>query len=129
MSYKQNYVVLNHNGKMILTGTARECCITLGLKIKSFFNANYVDKSLFGYVILKQEQLKDFPKLMDLVKYCRVLDRRWVDTALVSFGDFPVYRDNKKDCINSHIAAKEIEKYFTEEQITKAEQTYNEGRN
>ena len=127
MKYKQDYAVLDHNAKLVMTGTARKCCEALGIKIKSFFNANYVDKSIQGYVILKQEQLKEFDKLSDIMTYCRSLDRRWVDKAPVSKGDFPIYRNHKKDCINSCIAAKDIEKFFTEEQIIEAEKQYRKN--
>ena len=131
MKYKQDYAVLDHNAKLIMTGTARQCCEKLGIKIKSFFNANYVDKSIQGYVILKQEQLKEFDKLSDIMTYCRSLDRRWVDKLSVYDGDSPIYRTYKKDCINFCIAASDIEKCFTEEQIIEAEKTYrnNEKNN
>ena len=129
MKYKQDYAVLDHNAKLIMTGTAKQCCEKLGIKIKSFFNANYCDKSINSYVILKQEQLKDFDKLSDIMTYCRSLDRRWADTALVSYGDYPIYRTHKKDCINFCIAASDIEKCFTEEEITEAEQTYRNEKN
>ena len=131
MKYKQDYAVLDHNAKLIMTGTARQCCEKLGIKIKSFFNANYVDKSIQGYVILKQEQLKEFSKLSEIINYCRSLDRRFVDLHPGLNGDFPIYRDHKKDCINSCTPAKDIEKYFTEEQIIQAEKNYriNEKNN
>ena len=124
MKYKQDYAVLDHNAKLIMTGTAKQCCEKLGIKIKSFFNANYVDKSIQGYVILKQEQLKDFDKLSDIMTYCRSLDRRWVDTLYTPKADIPIYRDHKKDCVRTYIAAKDIEKFFTEEQIIEAEKHY-----
>jgi len=80
-------------------------------------------------VILKQEQLKEFDKLSDIMTYCRSLDRRWVDKAPVSKGDFPIYRDHKKNCINFCIAASDIENIFTEEQIIEAEKQYRNEKN
>jgi hypothetical protein len=127
MKYKQDYAVLDHNAKLIMTGTARKCCEALGIKIKSFFNANYVDKSIQGYVILKQEQLKEFDKLSDIMTYCRSLDRRWVDKAATLNGDTPIYRNHKKDCIEFCIAASDIENIFTEEQIIEAEKQYRKN--
>jgi hypothetical protein len=129
MKYKQDYAVLDHNAKLVMTGTARKCCEALGIKIKSFFNANYCDKSIQGYVILKQEQLKEFDKLSDIMTYCRSLDRRWVDKAATLNGDFPIYRDHKKDCIDFCIAASDIENIFTEEQIIEAEKQYRNEKN
>ena len=131
MKYKQDYAVLDHNAKLIMTGTAKQCSEALGIKIKSFFNANYCDKSIQGYVILKQEQLKEFAKLSDIMNYCRSLDRRWVDTLYTPKTDIPIYRDHKKDCVRTYIAAKDIEKFFTEEQIIEAEKHYqtNEKNN
>ena len=132
MKYKQDYAVLDHNAKLIMTGTAKVCSEKLGIKIKSFFNANYCDKSINSYVILKQEQLKEFSNLSEIMTYCRSMDRRWVDkvTYCDAYGDspiymdFPVYRTHKKDCINFCIAASDIEKCFTEDQIIKAEKQY-----
>ena len=126
MKYKQDYAVLDHNAKLIMTGTAKVCSEKLGIKIKSFFNANYCDKSINSYVILKQEQLKEFSNLSDIMTYCRSLDRRWVDKMTV-YGDYPIYRTHKKDCINFCIAASNIEKVFNEDQIIKAEQTYRKN--
>jgi hypothetical protein len=129
MKYKQDYAVLDHNAKLVMTGTARKCCEALGIKIKSFFNANYVDKSIQGYVILKQEQLKEFDKLSDIMTYCRSLDRRWVDTIYTpKCAYFPIYRDHKKDCINFCIAASDIENIFTEQQIIEAEKQYRNAQ-
>ena len=127
MKYKQDYAVLDHNAKLIMTGTARKCCEALGIKIKSFFNANYCDKSIQGYVILKQEQLKEFDKLSDIMTYCRSLDRRWVDKAATLNGDTPIYRNHKRDCVRTYIAGKDIEKFFTEEKIIEAEKQYRKN--
>jgi hypothetical protein len=127
MKYKQDYAVLDHNAKLIMTGTARKCCEKLGIKIKSFFNANYVDKSIQGYVILKQEQLKEFAKLSDIMRYCRSLDRRWVDTLYTPKLDIPIYRTHKRDCVRTYISAKDIERFFTEQQIIDAEKQYRKN--
>jgi len=127
MKYKQDYAVLDHNAKLVMTGTARKCCEALGIKIKSFFNANYCDKSIQGYVILKQEQLKEFAKLSDIMTYCRSLDRRWVDTVFTPKKDIPIYRDHKRDCVRTYIAGKDIERFFTEEQIIEAEKQYRKN--
>jgi hypothetical protein len=127
MKYKQDYAVLDHNAKLVMTGTARKCCEALGIKIKSFFNANYVDKSIQGYVILKQEQLKEFDKLSDIMTYCRSLDRRWVDTLYTPKTDIPIYRTHKRDCVRTYISAKDIERFFTEQQIIDAEKQYRKN--